>query len=112
MAAGPITSWQIDGEKVETVADFIILDSKIPADHDCSHVIQRHLLLGREAMKNLHSVLKSRDMCFMKGERVSTPLDMMEEALWPDNMHTIKALPTYFVASNHIFFVLSKVGGF
>ena len=103
MASGPITSWQIDGEKVETVADFIILDSKIPADHDCSHVIQRHLLLGREAMKNLHSVLKSRDMCFMKGERVSTPLD---------NMHTIKALPTYFVASNHIFFVLSKVGGF
>ena len=72
---GSITSWQIGGEKVETVADFIILDSKIPADGDCSHVIQRHLILGREAMKNLHSILKNRDVCCMKGKKVNTTLD-------------------------------------
>uniref|UniRef100_A0AC11ENJ9 Uncharacterized protein n=1 Tax=Ovis aries TaxID=9940 RepID=A0AC11ENJ9_SHEEP len=60
MASGPITSWQIDGEIVETVTDFIFLGSKITADNDCSHEIKRCLLLGRKAMKNLHSVLKSR----------------------------------------------------
>ena len=59
MASGPITSWQIDGE---TVADFIFLGSKIPADGDCSHEIKRHLLLGRYAMTNLDSILKSRDI--------------------------------------------------
>ena len=53
MASGPITSWEIDGEKVETVADFIFLDSKITTDSDCSHEIKRHLLLGRKAMTNL-----------------------------------------------------------
>ena len=62
MASGPITSWQIDGEKVETVSDFIFLGSKINADGDCSHEIKRHLLLGRIAMKKLASVLKSRDI--------------------------------------------------
>ena len=61
MASLPITSWQIDGEKVETVTDFIFLDSKITADGDCSHKIKRCFLLGRKAMKNLDSVLKSRD---------------------------------------------------
>ena len=61
MASGPITSWQIDGETVETVADFIFLGSKITADGDYSHEIKRHLLLGREAMTNLDSILKSRD---------------------------------------------------
>ena len=61
-ASGPITSWQIDGETVETVTDFIFLGSKIPADGDCSHKIKRHLLLGRKAMTNLDSVLKSRDI--------------------------------------------------
>ena len=60
MASGPITSWQIDGQTVETVADFIFLDSKITADGDCSHEIKRHLLLGRKAMTNLDSILKSR----------------------------------------------------
>ena len=59
---GPITSWQIDGETVETVTDFIFLDSKITADGDCSHEIKRHLLLGRKVMTNLDSILKSRDM--------------------------------------------------
>ena len=61
MASGPITSWQIDGETMETVSDFIFLGSKIMADGDCSHEIKRHLLLGRKAMTNLDSILKSRD---------------------------------------------------
>ena len=60
MASGPITSWQIDGETMETVTDFIFLGSKIPADVDCSHEIQRYLLIGRKAMTNLDSILKSR----------------------------------------------------
>ena len=60
MASGPITSWQIDGETVETVSDFIFLGSHITADGDCSHEIKRHLLLGRKAMINLDSILKSR----------------------------------------------------
>ena len=64
MASGPITSWQIDGETVETVADFIFLDSKITADGDCSHEIKRCLLLGRKVMTNLDSILKSRDITF------------------------------------------------
>ena len=62
MVSGHITSWQIDGEKMETVADFIFLDSKITADGDCSHEMKRRLLLGRKAMTNLHSILKSRDI--------------------------------------------------
>ena len=62
MASGPITSWQIDGETVETVSDFIFLGSKITADGDCSHEIKRRLLLGRKAVTNLDSVLKSRDI--------------------------------------------------
>ena len=62
MASGPITSWQIDGETVETVTDFIFLDSKITVDGDCSHEIKRCLLLGRKAMTNLDSILKSRDI--------------------------------------------------
>ena len=62
MTSGPITSWQIDGETVETVADYIFGGSKITADGDCSHEIKRHLLLGRKAMTNLDSILKSRDI--------------------------------------------------
>ena len=62
MASGPITSWQIDGETVETVSDFIFFGSKITADGDCSHGIKRHLLLGRKVMTNLDSILKSRDI--------------------------------------------------
>ena len=62
MASSPITSWQIEGEKVETMTDFILLGSKITLDHDCSHEIQRHLLIGRKAMTNLYSILKSRDI--------------------------------------------------
>ena len=62
MASGPITSWQIDGESMETVTDFIFLGSKITADGDCSHEMKRHLVLGTKAMTNLDSILKSRDI--------------------------------------------------
>ena len=62
LASGPITSWQIDGETIETVRDFIFSGSKITADGDCSHEIKRHLLLGRKTMANLDSILKSRDI--------------------------------------------------
>ena len=64
MTSGPITSWQIDGETMETVTDFIILGCKITADGDCGHEIKRHLLLGRKAMTNLDSILKSRGITF------------------------------------------------
>ena len=62
IASGPITSWEIDGETVETVSDFIFLGSKVPADGDCSHEIKRRLLLGRKVMTNLDSTIKSRDI--------------------------------------------------
>ena len=64
MAPGPITSWQIDGEIVETVTSFIFLGFKITADGDCSHEIKRHLLLGRKVMTNINSIFKSRDITF------------------------------------------------
>ena len=65
MASGPITSWQIDGETMETVTGFIFLGSKISADGDCGHEIKRHLLLGRKAVTNLDSILKSRDITLL-----------------------------------------------
>ena len=70
MVYSPITSWQIDGETMETVTDFIFLDSKIIEDGDCSHEIKRHLLLGRKAMINLDSVLKSRDITLLTKVRI------------------------------------------
>ena len=66
MASGPITSWQIDGETVETVADFVFLGSKITADGDCSHEIKRRFLLGRKVMTNLDNILKSRDIALWR----------------------------------------------
>ena len=65
MASGPITLWQLEGEKVEAVTDFIFLGSKITGDSDCSHEIKRHLLPGRKAMTNLDSILKSRDITLL-----------------------------------------------
>ena len=65
MASGPITSWQIDGETMETVIEIIFLGSKVTADSDCSHEIKRHLLLGKKAMTNLDSILKSRDIILL-----------------------------------------------
>ena len=70
MASGPITSWEIDGETVETVSDFILGGSKITADGDCSHEIKRRLLLGRKAMTNLDSILKSRDITLLTKVRL------------------------------------------
>ena len=75
MADGPITTWQIGGETMETVTDFIFLSSKIIADIECSHEIKRHLLLGRKAMTRLDNVLKSRDLTL------------------PTNVHLVKAMP-------------------
>ena len=72
MASGPITSWQIDGETVETVTDFIFWGSKITADGDCSHEIKRHSLLGRKVMTNLDSILKSRDS-ILKSRDITLP---------------------------------------
>ena len=82
MASGPITSWQIDGETVETVADFIFLGSKITVDADCSHEIKRHLLLGRKAMINLDSIVISRDIalptkvCIVKEPKLWSCMDV------------------------------------
>ena len=70
MASGPITSWEVDGETVETVSDFIFLDSKITADVDCSHGIKRCLLLGRKVMTNLDSIFKSRDITLLTKVRL------------------------------------------
>ena len=70
MASGPVTSWQIDGETLETVTDFIFLGSEITADGDCSHEIKKPLLLGRKAMTNLDSVLKSRDITLLTNVRI------------------------------------------
>ena len=81
MASGSITSWQIDGETVETVADFIFLGSKITADSDCSHEIKRHLLLGRKAMTNLDSIFKSRDIT------LSTMVCLVKTIIFPVVMH-------------------------
>ena len=77
MASSPITSWQIDGETVETVADFIFLGSKIPADGDCSQEIKRHLLLGRKVTTNLDSILKSRDIT------LSTKVHLVKAMVFP-----------------------------
>ena len=81
MASVPITSWQIDGGTVETVADFIFLGSKITADGDCSHEINRHLLPGRKVMTNLDSILKSRDIT------LSTKLHLVKAMLFPVVMY-------------------------
>ena len=81
MASSPITSWQIDGERVETVADFIFLGSKITADGDCSHEIKRRLLLGRKVMTNLDSILKSRDIT------LSTKVSLVRAMVFPVVMY-------------------------
>ena len=77
MASCPITSWQIDGETMEMVTDFIFLHTKITADGDCSHEIQRHLLLGRKATTNLDSILKSRDI------NLPTKVNLVKTILFP-----------------------------
>ena len=81
MASGPITSWQIDGETMETVADFIFLGSKITTDGDCSHEIKRRLLLGRKSVTNLDSILKSRDIT------LSTKVHLVKAMVFPVVMY-------------------------
>ena len=81
MASGPITSWQIDGETVATVADFLFLASKITADGDCSHEIKRRLLLGRKVMSNLDSIFKSRDIT------LSTKVHLVKVMVFPVVMY-------------------------
>ena len=93
MASSPITSWQIDGEKVETVSDFIFLGSKITADGDYSHKIKRHLLLGRKAMTNLHSIIKSRDITL------------------PTKVHLVKAMVFPVVMYERESWTIKKVEG-
>ena len=84
MASDPITSWQIDGETVETVADFIFLGSKITVDDDCSHEIKRRLLLGRKVMTNLDSILKSRDIT------LSTKICPVKAMVFPVVMYDVR----------------------
>ena len=93
MASSPITSWQIDGEKMETVTDFNFLGSKITADGDCSHEIKRYLLLGRKAMTNLDSILKSRDITL------------------PTNVHLVKAMVFPVVAYGCESWIINKAEG-
>ena len=84
-AYGPITSWQIDGETVETVTDFILGGSKITADGDCSHEIKRHFLLGRKVMTNLDSILKSRDIT------LPTKVHLIKAMVFPEVMYGCKS---------------------
>ena len=88
MVCGPITSWQIDGETMETVADFIFLGSKITADGDCSHEIKRCLLLGKKAMANLDSILKSRDIT------LPTKLHLVKAMVFPVVMYECESWTT------------------
>ena len=81
MTSGPITSWQIDGKRMETVIDFIILVSKVTADGDCSHEVKRRLLLGRKAMTNVDSILKSRDVT------LPTKVLLVKAMVFPVVMH-------------------------
>ena len=86
LASGPITSWQVDGETMEIVTDFIFLGSKITADDDCSHEIKRHLLLGRKVMTNLDSLLKSRDIT------LSTKVCLVKAMIFPVIMYGCECL--------------------
>ena len=84
MAFGPITSWEIDGETMETVSDFVFLDSKITTDGDCSHEIQRRLLLGRKVMTNLDSIFKSRDIT------LPTKVRLVKAVVFPVVMYDVR----------------------
>ena len=81
-ASGPVTSWRIDEETMETVSDFIFLGSKITADGDCSHEIKRHLLFGRKVMINLHSILKSRDITLPTKVRLVKAVVFQKSCVW------------------------------
>ena len=101
MASGPITSWQIDGETVETVADFILGGSKITAGGDCSHNIKRHLLLGRKVMTNLDSILKSRDIT------LSTKIHLVKAMVFPVVMYGYES----WLSAKELMLLSCGVGG-
>ena len=96
MAPGPITSWQIDGKTVETVADFILGGSKITADGDCSHEVKRYLLFGRKAITNLDSILKSRDISF------PTKVHLVKAMVFPVVMYGCESWPIKKAESQRI----------
>ena len=91
MAFGPITSWEIDGETVETVSDFIFLGSKITADGDCNHEIKRRLLLGRKAMTNLDSILKTRDITLLTNVHLVKAMFFSSSLVWMGELDNIKS---------------------
>ena len=104
MASGLITSWQIDGETMETVTDFIFLGSKITADGDCSHELKRHLPLERKAMTNLDTILKSRDITFL------TKVSLVKAMVFPAVMYGCESCTIKKVECQRIAFELCSVG--
>ena len=104
MASGPITSWQIDGETVETVADFIFLGSKITADGDYSHEIKGHLLLGRKVMTNLDSILKSRDIT------LSTKVHLVKAMVFPVVMYGCESWTKRKLSTKELMLLSCSVG--
>ena len=104
MALDPITSWQIDGGKVETVTDFIYLDSKITADGECSHEIKRYLFLGRKAMTKLNSVLKSRDIT------LPTKVHLVKAMVFPVVMYECESWTIRKLSIEELMFLNCGVG--
>ena len=104
MASGPITSWQIDGEPVETVTDFIFLGSKITAHGDCSHEIKRHLLLGREVMTNLDSIFKNRDIT------LATKVRLVKAMVFPVVMYGCESWTVKKVSAEDLMLLNCGVG--
>ena len=103
MASGPITSWEIDGERVEAVADFILWGSKITADGDCSHEIKKHLLLGRKVMTNLDNILKNRDIT------LSTKVQLVKAMVFPVVMYGCESC-TVKLSTEELMLLNSGVG--
>ena len=104
MASGPITSWEIDGETVETVSDFIFLGSKITADGDCSHEIRRRLLLGRKVMTNLDSIFKSRDII------LPTKVLLVKAMVFPVVMYGCKSWTVKKLSAKELMLLKCSVG--
>ena len=104
MTSGPITSWEIDGETVETVADFIFEGSKITADGDCSHEIKRRLLLGRKVMTNLDSILKSRDIT------LSTKVCLVKAIVFPAVMYGCESWTVKKLSAKELMLLSCSVG--